>query len=165
MDLARAINQAVEAGGHVINISAGELSNNGEADPMLVNAVRNCHDQGVLIVAAAGNDSCRCLHVPAAIPTALAVGAADQDGLPLASSNWGDAYQDQGVVAPGLDMVGAAPAGGLALKSGTSFATPVVTGVVGLLLSLQRKYGISPTLCRARGHTWHSDPLRLGGSQ
>ena len=144
MDLARAINQAVEAGAHVINIGAGELSNNGEAEPMLVNAVRNCHDQGVLIVAAAGNDSCRCLHVPAAIPTALAVGAADQDGLPLASSNWGDAYQDQGVVAPGLDMVGAAPAGGLALKSGTSFATPVVTGVVGLLLSLQRKYGISP---------------------
>jgi PatG C-terminal len=37
-------------------------------------------------------------------------------------------------------MVGAAPGGGLALKSGTSFATPVVTGVVCLLLSL----GIQP---------------------
>src|SRR5258707_929946 len=59
LDLARAINQAVEAGAHVINISGGELSNSGEADPMLVNAVRFCSDEGVLIVAAAGNDACR----------------------------------------------------------------------------------------------------------
>ena len=81
----------------VINISGGELTSNGEADPMLINAVRNCHDEGVLIVAAAGNDSCRCLHVPAALPTVLAVGAADDDGLPLDSSNWGDAYRSHGV--------------------------------------------------------------------
>src|SRR4028119_1451301 len=42
MDLARAINQAVEQGAHVINISGGQLSQSGEADPMLVNAVRFC---------------------------------------------------------------------------------------------------------------------------
>jgi cyanobactin maturation PatA/PatG family protease len=144
MDLARAINQAVDLGANVINISGGELSSDGKADPMLVNAVRNCYEEGVLIVAAAGNDSCRCLHVPAAIPTVLAVGAADGDGKPLDSSNWGDTYQLQGVLAPGLDIVGAAPGGGIALKSGTSIATPVVTGVVALLLSLQRRYGMAP---------------------
>jgi cyanobactin maturation PatA/PatG family protease len=144
MDLARAINQAVDAGAQVINISGGELSPGGEADPMLANAVRNCYDEGVLIVAAAGNDGCRCLHVPAALPTVLAVGAADDNGLPLDCSNWGDAYQTQGVLAPGLDMVGAAPGGAVALKTGTSVATPVVTGVVGLLLSLQRQRGMIP---------------------
>jgi hypothetical protein len=144
MDLARAINQAVVAGAHVINISGGELTSKAEAEPMLANAVRNCYEQGSLIVAAAGNDSCRCLHVPAALPSVLAVGAADAEGRPLESSNWGDAYQTQGVLAPGSDMLGAAPGGGLTLRTGTSFATPVVSGVIGLLLSLQRKLGAKP---------------------
>jgi subtilisin family serine protease len=144
LDLARAINQAVEAGAQVINVSGGELSNISEADPMLVNAVRFCNDQGALIVAAAGNDSCRCLHVPAALPSVLAVGAMDAQGLPLDSSNWGDVYQTQGILAPGQNMLGAIPGGGTTLRSGTSFATPVVTGVVALLLSLQLARGIQP---------------------
>jgi subtilisin family serine protease len=143
-ELAHGINQALAAGAHVINISAGELSETGEADSILLSAVRDCHHQGVLIVAAAGNDGCRCLHVPAAIPTVLAVGAADENGNPLESSNWGDAYRAHGVLAPGRNMLGAAPGGGLAQKSGTSFATAVVTGVVGLLLSVQRKRGAAP---------------------
>lgn len=144
VDLARAINQAVEAGAHVINVSGGELSDNGEADPTLLNAVRNCHDEGVLIVAATGNNRCRCLHVPAALPSVLAVGASDWDGLPLECSNWGEAYQTQGVLAPGLDMVGASPGGGVIRMTGSSFATPIVAGVAGLLLSLQRKRGLKP---------------------
>ncbi|MGH7139053.1 MAG: S8 family serine peptidase, partial [Pirellulales bacterium] len=59
LDLARAINEAVEAGAHVINISGGELTNDGEAEPLLARAVRFCKDEGVLVVAAAGNNSCR----------------------------------------------------------------------------------------------------------
>jgi hypothetical protein len=145
LDLARAINQAVEAGAHVINISGGELSNIGAADPMLMNAVRFCNDEGALIVAAAGNDSCRCLHVPAALPSVLAVGAMDEQGLPLDSSNWGDVYQSQGILAPGRNMLGAVPGDRTALKSGTSFAAPVVSGVVALLLSLQMARGVKPT--------------------
>ena len=148
LDLARAINQAVEAGAHVINISGGELSNAGEADPMLVNAVRFCSDEGVLIVAAAGNDACRCLHVPAVLPTVLAVGAMDARGMPLDSSNWGDVYRTQGILAPGQNIAGATPGGGIALKTGTSFATPIVTGVVALLLSLQLNRGELPDCAR-----------------
>lgn len=144
LDLARAINQAVEAGAHVINISGGELSNGGEADPLLANAVRFCNDNGVLIVAAAGNDACRCLHVPAALPSVLAVGATDAGGAPLDSNNWGDVYRTQGILAPGQTMAGAAPGGGIAFRTGSSFATPVVTGIVALLLSLQLKAGGKP---------------------
>lgn len=144
IDLARAINQAVEQGAHVINISGGQLSQTIEADPMLANAVRFCHDKGVLIVAAAGNNGCQCLHVPAALPSVLAVGAINTQGLPFDFSNWGDAYQTQGILAPGENILGAAPGGGTALKSGTSFATPIVSGIVALLLSLQLQQGEKP---------------------
>jgi cyanobactin maturation PatA/PatG family protease len=149
-DLARAINQAVEAGAHVVNISGGELTRTGQADPMLVDAVRHCRDRGVLIVAAAGNDACRCLHVPAALPSVLAVGAMDEHGMPLGDSNWGDAYQTQGVLAPGYNMPGAVPGGGTTRKCGTSYATPVVSGTVALLLSWQLARGDRP------------DPLAMG---
>lgn len=144
LDLARAINQAVEQGAHVINISGGQLAQTGEADPMLANAVRFCHDNGVLIVAAAGNDGCQCLHVPAALPSVLAVGAMNAQGLPFDFSNWGDTYQTQGILAPGENILGAARGGGSALKSGTSFATPIVSGIVALLLSLQLQRGEQP---------------------
>jgi cyanobactin maturation PatA/PatG family protease len=134
-DLARMIEQAVEAGAHIINISGAELSPSGVADPILADAVRLCRDRRVLIVAAAGNDACHCLHVPAALPSVLAVGAMNGEGLPLDASNWGEAYQSQGILAPGVNMLGAVPGGGFGLKSGTSFATP--TGVAALLLSMQ----------------------------
>jgi cyanobactin maturation PatA/PatG family protease len=144
LDLARAINQAVEQGAHVINISGGQLAQTAEADPMLANAVRFCNDNGVLIVAAAGNDGCQCLHVPAALPSVLAVGAMNAQGLPFDFSNWGDAYQTQGILAPGENILGAVPGGGTTLKSGTSFATPIVSGIVALLLSLQVQRGEKP---------------------
>jgi hypothetical protein len=151
-DLAQAIHQAVQAGAQVVNISGGELSNTGQADPMLAEAVRHCRDKGVLIVAAAGNDACRCLHVPAALPSVLAVGAMDEWGRPLDSSNWGDVYQSQGVLAPGHNILGALPGGGTALRSGTSYAAPVVTGIVALLLSEQLARGENP------------DPLAVGSA-
>ena len=59
IDLARAISQAVQAGAHIINISGGELTPSGEAQPLLAEAVRNCANQGILIVAAAGNQGWR----------------------------------------------------------------------------------------------------------
>lgn len=144
LDLARAIERAVEHGANVINISGGQLSRSGEADPMLVKAVRLCNDNGVLIVAAAGNDACQCLHVPAALPSVLAVGAMNARGLPFDFSNWGETYQTQGILAPGENILGAIPGGGTAPKSGTSFATPIVSGIVALLMSIQLQRGEKP---------------------
>jgi cyanobactin maturation PatA/PatG family protease len=141
IDLARAITQAVEHGAHIINISGGELDAAGEGHQLLSNAVRLCASEGVLIVAAAGNDGCRCLHVPAALPAVLAVGAMDARGRPLEFSNWGDAYRRQGILALGEKIVGAVPGGGTERRSGTSYATPIVSGVAALLVSLQLKRG------------------------
>ena len=144
LDLARQINQAIEKGAHVINISGGQLAEAIEAEPILAKAVQSCNDNGVLIVAAAGNDGCPCLHVPAALPGVLAVGAMNAEGLPFDFSNWGENYQTQGILAPGENIFGAKPGGGTATKSGTSFATPIVSGVVALLLSVQIQRGEQP---------------------
>ena len=145
-DLARAINVAIANGAHIINISGGKFVRWGvsEADPLLVQAIRKCADRNILVVAAAGNEGCACLHVPAALPMALAVGAMDSDGVPLDSTNWGEVYQTQGILAPGARILGAMPGGGVCLKSGTSFAAPVVAGVAGLLMSMHHQTETAP---------------------
>jgi len=137
LELSRAIEFAVEQGAHVINISGGQLTDSPDADDWLERAIQLCRDRNVLVVAAAGNDGCECLHVPAALDSVLAVGALDAIGEPLEMSNWGEAYQAQGVIAPGEDIHGAVPDGETARASGTSLATPIVSGVAALLLSKQ----------------------------
>ena len=144
LDLARGISQAVQEGAHIINISGGQFDPTGAADPILADAVRACAAHNVLIVAAVGNEGCACLHMPAALPAVLAVGAMNAEGTPLEFSNWGDAYQTQGLLAPGEGIRGAVPGGGVTTLSGTSFAAAVVSGVVALLLSLQRQGGFQP---------------------
>jgi cyanobactin maturation PatA/PatG family protease len=139
--LALAINQAVADGADVINISSGQETSTGQADRILADAVRRCADAGKLIVAAAGNGGCRCVQVPGALESVLAVGACDLAGNPMPFSNFGDPYLDNGILAPGENVKGASPSQQVALRSGTSFATPIVSGVVALLLSCLRQSG------------------------
>ncbi|MBW4592618.1 MAG: PatA/PatG family cyanobactin maturation protease [Brasilonema angustatum HA4187-MV1] len=144
LDLARGIEQAVNAGAHVINLSGGQLTELGESDGWLQNAVRLCQENNVLLVAAAGNNGCDCLHVPAGMPSVLAVGAMDANGQPMDFSNWGETYQTQGILAPGENILGAKVGGGTHRLSGTSLATPIVSGVAAVLLSLQLEQGETP---------------------
>jgi cyanobactin maturation PatA/PatG family protease len=137
IDLARAILQALQHGAEIINVSGGQLTPGGEAHPLLVDAVRTCSSSDVLIVSSVGNDGCECLHIPGALPSVLAVGAMDSHGLPLEFSNWGGQYQSQGILGPGVDILGAKPGGATQLQTGTSSATAIVSGVVALLLSIQ----------------------------
>jgi cyanobactin maturation PatA/PatG family protease len=150
LDLARAIELAVDKGAHVINISGGQLTDVGEADIWLHNAIRLCCDRNILVVAAAGNDGCECLHVPAALPNVLAVGALDRRGQPMDFSNWGGAYRTGGLMAPGEEILGAKPGGGTTRASGTSFATPLVSGAAAFLLSRQATLGQTPDPLRIR---------------
>ena len=148
--LALGIQRALDWGAHVINVSGGELAEDGNLSFNLLQAVERCSSANVLIVAAAGNDGCDCAHLPAALASVLAVGATDEHGRPLASSNWGAVLQRQGVVAPGQLVLGAVPGGGVAALSGTSFATPIVSGTAALLLSLQVRQGLRPDPSAAR---------------
>ena len=144
LDLARAIAFAREHGANVVNISAGRLSSTGVAGAHLHDAVRQCVDSGLLIIAAAGNDGCDCLQVPAALPGVLVVGAMDEGGEPVGFSNWGAAYRSRGVLAPGTNIISANPAGDMTRVSGTSFATPLVAGTAALLMAKQVEQGREP---------------------
>jgi cyanobactin maturation PatA/PatG family protease len=142
LDLARAIEQAVQAGAHIINISGGERTSDGRPDGMLERALRLCEDNGVLVVAAVGNEGCDCLQAPAASASVLAVGASGIDGRPLDINNWGTAYRSNGVLAPGQDIEGAYPGGGVRALTGSSFATPAASGVAALLVAAQLQQGL-----------------------
>jgi cyanobactin maturation PatA/PatG family protease len=141
LEMAMAIKQAAVAGAHVINISGGELSESGSAHPVLLDAVKQCEKQNILVVAAAGNDGCACLHIPGALPWVLPVGAMNENGDPLEFSNWGAMYSEKGLLAPGIDIRGPQEGGGATQKSGTSYAAAIVSGLAALLLGIQHKRG------------------------
>ncbi|MGO9464960.1 MAG: PatA/PatG family cyanobactin maturation protease [Isosphaeraceae bacterium] len=142
LELARAIHLAVERGAFIINVSAGQYGPAAGAEPVLAKALALAIRRGVLVVAAAGNDGCECAHVPAALPSVLAVGAMDELGRPLERSNWGRAYRSEGLLAPGAGLLAARAGGNHVVVAGTSFATAIVSGAAALLWSL--------ALCRGR---------------
>lgn len=144
IELARAIERAIDGGAHVINLSGGQYVDSGESDDFLAHAVEKCRINNVLLVAAAGNDGCDCLHVPAAHEAALAVGALGDDGQPHRSSNWGPAYATNGLLAPGENVLGACAGGGTIRLTGTSASAPIIAGVAALLLSYQLDDGRRP---------------------
>ncbi len=68
----------------------------------------------------------------------------DENNQPLDFSNWGQAYKSNGLLFPGNNILTALPGNDTTLKTGTSFATAVASGIAGLLMSLLVKYGKKP---------------------
>ena len=141
LDLARAITFALEQDVAIINVSAGQRVLAPDAHDVLAQALDRCAERRVLVVAAAGNDGCACLHLPAAIPSVLAVGATAASGHPLDASNWGAPYRQNEILAPGESLTVATLSGGIGTASGTSYAAAIVSGTAALLLSLARREG------------------------
>ncbi len=133
-DIVRGIYWLVDtAGVQVINLSLGSSS----PDPAFESAVQYARQQGVLVVAATGNDGTQGVYYPAHYPEVVGVGAADSLGRPADFSNWGDGMD---VLAPGTWIPSTIPCSlsgcGYAYASGTSMASPHVAAVAALLLSL-----------------------------
>ena len=125
-DIAAGIAWAADEGVDAINLSLGGPG----ASEVLEDAVAYAREQGVLVVAAAGNESSSEPHYPAATPGVLAVAASDWAGNATWFTNHGD-WVD--ITAPGHDMF-APTAGGVRTRNdGTSFSAPVVAGVALLL--------------------------------
>ncbi|MGB2873899.1 MAG: S8 family peptidase, partial [Gaiellaceae bacterium] len=123
--LAQGIIWATDHGADVINASLGGP----DLDSALSAAAQYAWQHGVLLVAAAGNDSSSTVDFPAALPNVLSVGASDQNDRLYDFSNSGAA-----VAAPGENST-IARDGGYELFLGTSSAAPVVSGIAALELS------------------------------
>jgi serine protease len=97
--IGKAIRYAVEHGAQVINLSLSFRQSVTAADiPEVISAIGFAHRHGVVVVAAAGNDSTARLAYPAAAPTVISVGATTRDRC-LADYSNGGARLD--LVAPG----------------------------------------------------------------
>ena len=131
-DVAACIVWAHQRGAKVISMSLG-----GGASTTLKNAVATAWENGAatgsVLVAAAGNDGDATLNYPAAYPEVVSVAATDHNDARASFSN---ANADVEVAAPGVDVLSTIPGGQYAELSGTSMATPHVSGVVGVLWKL-----------------------------
>ena len=139
--LAHAVDLAFREGANIIHIASCIPTKSGAIDDLIRRAIRNCVDNNVLVVAPSGNDKGECFCVPAIVPGVIAVGACDDEGKPAPFTNFGGIYDQQGILAPEIDIFGAAPGGKTSTHKGTSCAAPIVTGIAALLMSIQLAEG------------------------
>jgi len=117
----------------VISMSFGSSSDVSSLHDALIEA----YSYGVVLVAASGNEGASSPSYPAAYPEVIAVGATDQNDSVASFSNRGVE-----VAAPGVDILSTYPDDTYETLSGTSMATPHVSGVIALIQSAHiEKYG------------------------
>lgn len=138
-DVIAGMQWAVDNKMQVASMSLGASRGN----PSLEAAVKAMEAAGVLLIAAAGNSG-RAVGFPAAYEGAVAVAASDSgDKLAYFSSRG----PEVDVIAPGVDVDSTYTGGGWDSLSGTSMATPHVSGLAALYFSAHR--GASASAARA----------------
>jgi subtilisin family serine protease len=136
-DAVRAINFAVAHGAKIVNASfAG-----GGYDPAMATALANARAKGVIVVAAAGNDGTDNDANPVypanySGDNVVSVAAVDRNDRLASFSDYGAKTVD--IAAPGVGIYSTLPNGKYGSYSGTSMATPFVTGALALV------WGIHP---------------------
>jgi subtilisin family serine protease len=134
-DLALAINDCVDSGARLLNLSAALSHAPSEGARELEQALDYAARFGVIIVAAAGNQGTLGSTSITRHPWVIPVVAYDLRGRPLGHSNLGNSIGRRGLGAPG-DKITSVGADGRSLQlSGTSTAAPFVTGAIALLWS------------------------------
>ncbi|MEG4576787.1 PatA/PatG family cyanobactin maturation protease [Microcoleus sp. N3A4] len=142
LNLARAFDLALELGANIIHCAFCRPTQTSEGEEILLQAIKKCQDNNILIVAPVGNNFNKSWCLPAVVPGTLAVGAAKVDGTPCNFSNWGGNNTEEGILAPGEDILGAQPCTEKPVRiTGSSMAAPVMTGISALLMSLQLQEG------------------------
>ena len=156
---------AVESDADVISMSLGV---DGRVDP-LVDPIRHAEASGVTVVAAIGNDGHGTSGSPGNVYEALSIGAIDDDQAVASFSggehldreewetppdDWPERYTVPSVVAPGVRVFSTMPEGSYGEQSGTSMATPHVSGSMALLLSIDDELEPSALRQAIRSTAW-----------
>jgi subtilisin family serine protease len=127
MSILKGVDWAVRGQARIINMSFA-----GPPDPDIARAVAAASAKGVILIAAAGNAGPKSPPLyPAADAGVIAVTAIDANDRLFENANRG-AYIS--VAAPGVDVLLPAANGGYDLKTGTSVAAALVSGVAALVL-------------------------------
>lgn len=116
---------------HVINLSLG-LS---ESFRALEVACEWAEDQGVVLIASAGNLGVNTPQPPASLASVAGVGSVDAADHLSWFSNWGEPLE---ITAPGEGIVSAYPGDKYVSWSGTSMSAPMVSALAALYLSAGR---------------------------
>lgn len=134
IDAIAAIDYAIKRGAKILSNSWG----GSEKSQALEDAVKMAEEKGIVFVAAAGNDyanndSTDSYPANINLSNVISVGAFSNKGSKASFSNYG--AQSVHVFAPGEDIYSTLNKASYQSMSGTSMATPHVSGVIGLLLS------------------------------
>ncbi|MFC1781985.1 S8 family serine peptidase [Planctomycetota bacterium] len=136
---------AVSAIYYAVNNGAEVISNSwsgGNYSETLREAIDYAHSQGVVILAAAGNNNSSVPQYPAYYDHVIAIAATDSNDDRAPFSNYGDWID---LAAPGVDILslraggtsmGIPTSGYTTIASGTSMSCPHVAGACGFLLSV-----------------------------
>ena len=132
-DIADAILFAVNNDADIINASFGGPTN----APEIQSALQYANDNGVLVIAAAGNyatnnDTTPLYPANYDLPNIVSVGSTNQQNNLAYFSNYG---QSVDITAPGVQVQTLGLNGTSQTLDGTSFSTPFVTSVAGRYLS------------------------------
>lgn len=151
--VAEALGWLVEQRISVVNVSLV-----GPPDQLLERVVREAIARGTLVVAAVGNDGPAAPPLyPAAWPGVIGVTGVDAHGRVLAEAERGPQVK---FAAPGADMLAANVRGGYLRVRGTSFAAPIVAGLLALALpspDTQKASEAVAVLARSAQHSTSAD--------
>lgn len=130
--VAAGVDWACEQGADIISMSLGSP----QQDRRIALAIERATLAGKFVITAAGNDGqANSVNYPAKLAYTLAVAAFMKDGKLARFSSRGPEVD---VAAPGQDILSTLPQRRYGLMSGTSMATPFVSGVVALMLAAHR---------------------------
>jgi subtilisin family serine protease len=133
-NLSVAILDCLAAGAQILNLSVALDSPSSRGESQLEAALNQAAKQGAIVVAAAGNQGTIGSSAITRHPWVIPVVACDLQGRPTAFSNLAASVGRRGLTAPGQGITSLSWQG-TANFSGTSAATPFVTGAIALLWS------------------------------